>query len=184
MKLRVLSVLLSVFLFVPAVLAQDTPATREEIIELLDLMQIRDSTRQAMHAATSQALAQFRSMPGLRDAGLPAGTLARFEERLNTILDDMIAEYPVDEILEDVVPIYQKHLTSTDAKAMIAFYSTPTGQKVIRDMPSIMAESMQVAQPRVQRQTRPAEGERDVGLGRLAGGQLGTHDRLDHLAAT
>ena len=150
MKLRMLSVLLSVVLLAPAAPAQDTPATREEIIELLDLMQIRDSTRQAMQNIAAQSLAQLRSTPGLRE--VPAGVLAQFEQRLNTILGDMITDYPVDEIIEDVVPIYQKYLTSTDVIAMIAFYSTPTGQKVIRDMPSIMAESAQVTQPRVQRQ--------------------------------
>jgi hypothetical protein len=34
---------------------------------------------------------------------------------------------------------------------MVAFYSTPTGQKVLRELPATMAEGMQAMQPIIQK---------------------------------
>jgi uncharacterized protein len=49
-----------------------------------------------------------------------------------------------------MIPVYQKHLTKGDVEAMGAFYASPTGQKLLREMPAMTAESMQAAGPRIQ----------------------------------
>ena len=49
-----------------------------------------------------------------------------------------------------MVPVYQKHLNKSDVDAMSAFYSSPTGRKLLREMPAMTAESMQAASPRIQ----------------------------------
>jgi hypothetical protein len=59
--------------------------------------------------------------------------------------------YPVDTIIEDMIPVYQKHLTKADVDAMIAFYSSPSGKKILHEMPAIMAESMEAVYPRLQK---------------------------------
>ena len=46
-----------------------------------------------------------------------------------------------------MAPVYQKHLTKGDIDNLVAFYSSPTGAKLLREMPSIVAESMQSAMP-------------------------------------
>ena len=51
-----------------------------------------------------------------------------------------------------MVPVYQKHLTKGDVEALVAFYSTPTGQKLIKEMPQILAESMQNMMPVLRKQ--------------------------------
>jgi hypothetical protein len=53
----------------------------------------------------------------------------------------------MDEIVETMVPAYQKHLTKGDIDNLVAFYSSPTGAKVLREMPAIMAEAMQDMMP-------------------------------------
>jgi hypothetical protein len=50
-------------------------------------------------------------------------------------------------MMQAMVPAYQKHLTKGDIDNLVAFYSTPTGEKLLRDMPAIMAESMQDMMP-------------------------------------
>ena len=50
-----------------------------------------------------------------------------------------------------VVPIYQKHLTKGDIDALVAFYSSPTGQKMLRELPAIMAETMQAMMPSIEK---------------------------------
>lgn len=69
------------------------------------------------------------------------------EARLNKVLDDIVNQMPMDEMLQAMVPIYAKYFTKADIEAMIAFYSAPTGQKVLREMPAILADSMQAAMP-------------------------------------
>jgi uncharacterized protein len=46
-----------------------------------------------------------------------------------------------------MVPVYRKYFTKGDVVHLVVFYSTPTGQKLIREMPAITAEAMQVVLP-------------------------------------
>jgi hypothetical protein len=72
---------------------------------------------------------------------------ADFEERMTKQMDDMIKNMPMDEMIQAMIPAYQKHFTKGDINAMLAFYSSPTGQKLLREMPAITAESMSAMMP-------------------------------------
>ena len=50
------------------------------------------------------------------------------------------------ELTERMVPIYQRHFSAADIDGLLKFYRSPLGQKVITQMPSTMAEGMQVGQ--------------------------------------
>ena len=58
---------------------------------------------------------------------------------------------PYDGMLDDMIPVYQKHLSKSDVDAMIGFYSSPTGQKILSELPAITAEGMQAMQPRMRK---------------------------------
>ena len=45
-------------------------------------------------------------------------------------------------LVDMVVPIYDKHLTHADIKALIQFYQSPVGKKLIKVLPQITQESM------------------------------------------
>ena len=57
-----------------------------------------------------------------------------------------LLETSIDDLVEMLVPVYKKHLTEADLKAITAFYSTPVGKKYAEKIPDIMQESMQVGQ--------------------------------------
>jgi hypothetical protein len=59
-------------------------------------------------------------------------------------------DFPWDEMLQAMVPVYQKHFTKGDIDSLVAFYSGPTGQKVLRELPAITTESMQKMMPIMQ----------------------------------
>lgn len=59
---------------------------------------------------------------------------------------DIMTEINSDKIIDLLIPIYQKHLTQSDIKAMNAFYDTPTGKKLMKVQPAIVQESMLVGQ--------------------------------------
>jgi len=54
------------------------------------------------------------------------------------------------------VPVYQKHFTNGDINNLIAFYSTPTGQKFLHEMPAVTAETMRAIYPRIQAEVEAA----------------------------
>jgi hypothetical protein len=59
--------------------------------------------------------------------------------------------FDIDGMIDDIVPVYQRHLTKTDVAAMAGFYQTPTGQKMLREQPQMTAEAMQAVQPRMEK---------------------------------
>jgi hypothetical protein len=50
------------------------------------------------------------------------------------------------QLIGRMVPVYQKHFTAEDIDGLLKFYRSPLGQKVITEMPSTMAEGMQIGQ--------------------------------------
>ena len=60
--------------------------------------------------------------------------------------DEFVKEVDAGEIIEMVVPIYAKHFTREDIKAMVEFYKSPVGRKMIAKQPQITMESMKVGE--------------------------------------
>ncbi len=52
----------------------------------------------------------------------------------------------IDVLNQKLVPIYRKHFTHDDIKALIAFYQTPIGKKMAEKTPLISRESMMIGQ--------------------------------------
>jgi hypothetical protein len=74
-----------------------------------------------------------------------------FEAQTNQRVDAMIKDMPWDDMTQAMVPSYQKHFTKGDMETLTAFYTSPTGEKVLREMPAIMAESMRTMTPIMQK---------------------------------
>jgi Uncharacterized protein conserved in bacteria (DUF2059) len=51
--------------------------------------------------------------------------------KVDQLFDGIFTRLPIDEMMEAVVPIYQKHQTKTDLAAVTAFYPSPAGQKIL-----------------------------------------------------
>ena len=49
-------------------------------------------------------------------------------------------------LIKQLIPIYKKHFTKEEVKAIIAFYESPIGKKLASQTPLISLESMQVSQ--------------------------------------
>lgn len=59
---------------------------------------------------------------------------------------DVMAEMNANQIIELVIPVYQKYLTEQDIKEINNFYNTAAGKKLISVQPAIMQESMMLGQ--------------------------------------
>jgi hypothetical protein len=121
-------------------------ASNEDVKKLFDVMASREQMSQLME----QLFAQMRNLnreqlkkkrPDLTDAELA---------RMDRESDDLIKHFPLEEMLNDMVPIYQRHFTKSEITALTAFYSSPAGQKFLHEMPSVTAETMRAVYPRIE----------------------------------
>jgi len=60
--------------------------------------------------------------------------------------DEFMKSIDINALTDLVIPIYDKYYTNEDLLALIAFYQTPAGKKVVAATPQIMRESMQVGE--------------------------------------
>jgi hypothetical protein len=125
----------------------DTPATREDISRMFNVMNIEAQTRQVMDQVMQQMRSMNREQMKKRRPEITDEELSRMDKES----EEIAKSFPVDELLEDMIPVYQKHLSRADVDAIISFYSSPTGQKMLREMPAMMSEGMQAAYPRMQK---------------------------------
>jgi len=65
---------------------------------------------------------------------------ARWNQRYRELFTQKIN---LGQLIDDLsYPLYDKHFTENELRDLIAFYKTPTGQKIISVMPALMMDSM------------------------------------------
>ena len=107
--------------------ADVSPEKRAQIEKLLQLT----GTERLMGQMENQLIASFRAqMPQV-----PEAFWTKFQQKMNT-----------REMLDLIIPVYDKYYTLDDLKAVNAFYQTPVGQKVLSTLPQVMQETMKIGQ--------------------------------------
>jgi len=124
----------------------DQPASRADVERYLDAIHSHDMMNQMIEAMAKPMHTMVHEQYLKDKDKLPAD----FEERMNSMMDDMLKNIPWDDMMKATVPVYQKHLTKGDIDALVAFYASPTGQKMLHEMPALMAESMEAMMPVIQ----------------------------------
>ena len=56
------------------------------------------------------------------------------------------SKFDMAELMQLLIPLYDKYYTIEDLKALNAFYESPVGQKVLSTLPQITQESMKIGQ--------------------------------------
>ena len=144
---RILLVLLALICMCSASFARqtsaDSPASKEDIQRYLEVVHSHEMMSKMMDAMVQPLHQMMHEQYEKNKDRLPAD----FEARVNREVDSFLRDFPWDEVLQAVIPVYQKHFTKGDVDNLVAFYSGPTGQKLIRDFPAITAESMQAMMP-------------------------------------
>ena len=123
--------------------AADAPATKEDVERYFQAVHSHDMMLKMMEAMSAPMHQTTHEQCEKDKDKLPADC----EERINKMLDGLMKEMPFDEMMQAMVPAYQKHFTKGDMDALIAFYSAPTGQKVLKELPAVMAEGMEAMMP-------------------------------------
>ena len=127
-------------------LPPDAPS-REQLFKLFDMLEIKkqmDSIRDTMSKSLEQ---QFSQMSRGRLTARQSDEFGKLESELFT---KMMSDDFVSNMMDVLIPIYQRHFTSSDVTALIAFYSTVVGQKFLHEQAQIMAEYMPKAMENMQ----------------------------------
>jgi len=139
----------------PRVAEADQPS-KEQLLRLFEVMQIRsqmDSMLKMMPQAIQQ---QMQSQMDSMEANLPAGSKMTPEQKealgklTAKYMDRAMRLYPVDEMMNDMVEIYQHHLTRDDVDAIIVFYQSPAGQHLLSNQPAMMKEILPITMTKMQ----------------------------------
>jgi uncharacterized protein len=121
----------------------DSPASKADVERYFQVINSHDMMKKLM-ASMTQSMHQIMHEQYLKHKDeLPAD----YESKMSEMTDGMFENMPMDEMMQAMVPAYQKHFTKGDIDNLVAFYSTPTGEKLLRDMPAIMADSMKDVMP-------------------------------------
>jgi hypothetical protein len=147
---RILLFLLLCGALVGNALAQDahsTPASQEDVARYFEVAHSRKMIDQMM-GIMSKSVRQMTHDQYLKNKDkLPPD----FEEHANQRVDEMFKNMPWDKMMQAMMPAYQRHFAKGDIDSLIAFYSSPTGQKLLNELPGIMSESMQAMMPIMER---------------------------------
>ena len=121
------------------VASADEKPSAGQVLRLLDLLRIKESIQISVDAMKEE-------MKGTAEQSFREKFPNPTPEQLQSVhaaVDDVFKTLVLDDLLTKVVPVYQRHLTRSDVQAMIAFYSSPAGKKIMREQPAMIRESMQ-----------------------------------------
>jgi uncharacterized protein len=121
-------------------------ASKEDIQRLFRVMSNKDQIRHMLEQMFAQMKVLNRGQLKKRQPDISEEDLSRMDRES----DELVRNFPIDEMMNDMIPVYQRHFNKSDINGLIAFYSSPAGQKFLREMPAVTAESMQAAYPRIQ----------------------------------
>ena len=149
-----------------AATAANQPPTTEQVMKFFEIMHIREQMQSLLQTEQKQINVMLTDMFNKKLPGAATDERKKFDSIMNDMMSDLFSNYPVEDILRDMVPVYQKHLSESDLKEIIAFYSSPTGKKVIQEMPAMSAEAMRVSytrmQPRIEEMMKKMESRLDA----------------------
>jgi uncharacterized protein len=127
-------------------------ASKEDIQKLFDVMASREQMSQMMQQLFAQMRTLNREQVKKQHPEITEAELARMDRQSQ----DLLKNFSLDDVLGDMVPVYQRHFTKSDIDALTAFYSSPPGQKFLHEMPAVTAETMRAVYPKIQAQVDAA----------------------------
>lgn len=129
--------------------ASTNQPSRDDLMKMFEVLRVRQQTENVMQTMVAQMKQQIEGDIQKRYPNLSPEALTRLEKMVN----DAVNLYPVNEMLDDLTPVYQKHLTKADVDAIVTFYSSPAGQHFLDRMPEMTQEAMQTMMAKLQVRT-------------------------------
>lgn len=116
----------------------DDKSHRAAVLELFELMGMEKMM---------QTMIEQMTAPMLKNAGQDAATMAR----IRPVVTNFFTKYMSWSALKDeYVDVYMKAFTEAEVHDVVNFYKTPTGRKMIAQLPALTQKGAQIGAARIQ----------------------------------
>ena len=105
------------------------PAKAQNIRRLMELT----GSHNLVHQVIEQMMESIRRE-------MPVGDPELSDKIFNIYKEEFHKAFTVEKLNGHIIPIYDKHFTGDEVLALIAFYESPVGKKMISALPRILAE--------------------------------------------
>lgn len=116
-----------------------TQNKQDNIKELLKSMQIEKMMSGAYDSIIPMLKSQMKSNPVMQDS-LQTKKMDAMMRKVMDASREMTKSFMENEM----TGIYERNFSDNEVKDLLAFYKTPTGQKMIESQPTIQRETMQI----------------------------------------
>lgn len=118
---------------------QGAAEKRQDIRRLLQL----NGSGQASVQVFEQMLPSMSEMFRVMLDTMPAQTR---ERAVRIMEEEGRKSFTAERMVEELVPIYDRHFTAEEIKSLIAFYESPVGKKLVGEQPNIIREASAVGE--------------------------------------
>ena len=108
------------------------PQKQARIRELMDITGAKDLGQQLIEAGMDQ----FRS--SVQDA---QPNNPRAKQFVDAFVAGFQKRFDYNSLNEQIIPIYDKYLTTEDLKGLLDYYHSPLGQRMLKTLPAVTRES-------------------------------------------
>ena len=110
---------------------QIDPAKDADIRALIELVGARDQIQDSVTTSAEQYREKLLATVPNNEEG---------QAFVNSVINDYEKKYDLDNVVNQMVVIYDQHYTDDEIKGLLQFYGTPFGQKVAAEQSKIMRE--------------------------------------------
>jgi uncharacterized protein len=111
------------------------PAKEADIRQLMDVIGVSAIMVQMMERMST-------TLKPLMTQALPAGDYR--DQLVDLFFVKFQSKADTQQLLDQIVPLYDKYLSAQEVKDLIHFYQSPLGQKTVKVMPMLIAEAQEV----------------------------------------
>jgi hypothetical protein len=132
-------------------LPADQQASRADIQRLFQALRL-EAQLQTMQEAVAANLEQVmeESIPQESLKTLTPAQRKKYDAYTQRTRARARSVYPVPEMLNDFVPVYQRYFSKSDVDAVVAFYTSPVGTRLLDSQPEMLKEGMGAIMPKLQ----------------------------------
>ncbi len=134
------SIVMVFLLLAPFLLHSEEGVDRQSIEELLEVSDTK-SMIDSMYAEMDKMFKGMAAQLKIKESEQHV-----FDKFMKKMFSAMKAEMSWEKMKEPVIEIYMRNYTKQEISEILAFYKTETGKSLVKKMPIVMRESMQVSQ--------------------------------------
>lgn len=129
-------------------------ASREDVLRLFKVMRLPEQMESMQQTMIQQMVPAMEKTAEEELPGASPQEREKMRSMTKQAADEAMNMYPVGEMVDDFVPIYQKNYTKSDVDAITAFYSSPAGQRLLDKQPQVMQDAMSTIIPKMQQRMK------------------------------